>query len=431
MASQYTRPDSPATMQSPSAGTRLNGIDMARGAALLAMMATHILPVISPDAAGHPVPTWAGLLVSGRAAALFAVLAGVSLSLGRVPAARNRLGLALRAAVIFAVGLSLGTLSGDVSIILVDYGALFLCAIPVLRLGQRALGALAISWILLAPIAAYALRTVLRDGSSPLRLGHNPAWLDLKDPVTFLADVGVTGNYPVIVWFGYILAGLWIGRLPLRQRRTQIGLLAGGAAAAVLAKVAEWVLLGPLGGRAALLATPQASDGTLDALLRTDFSDVDQTGSAWWLATAAPHSGTTLDLVHTIGTAAAVLAGFLLVSRIRMVERSGVLIPLAGAGAMTLTLYTGHVAAVAWSQNGADRSLDGGWLLAVHVLVALAAGLVFRLKGWRGPLERVTHAAYRLGIRPRPDDGGATATPEAHPGEARPAPAASTRDAAR
>ncbi|WP_415853772.1 heparan-alpha-glucosaminide N-acetyltransferase domain-containing protein [Sinomonas sp. G460-2] len=395
MAAQTTRPDSPSTAQRTPSRGRLTGIDMARGAALLTMMATHLLPVISPDAAGHPEPTWIGLVVSGRAAALFAVLAGVSLSLGRVPAAKNRLGLALRAAVIAAVGLSLGSLNVDISIILVDYGALFLCAIPVLKLGQRALGALAVSWILLAPLAAYGLRTVLRDGSRPLRLGHNPAWLDLMDPARFAADIGATGTYPVIVWFGYILAGLWIGRLPLRRLGVQIGLLAGGVAAAVLAKCAEWVLLGPLGGRDALLATPQARDGQLDALLRADLSDVDQTGSVWWLLTAAPHSGTALDLVHTCGTSAAVLAGFLLIARIRVIDRTRVLLPLAGAGGMTLTLYTAHVAEIAWSQKSGSE-FDGAGLLAAHVLVALAAGLVFRLNGWRGPLERVTHAAYQL-----------------------------------
>ena len=60
---------------------RLDGIDLARGAALLAMMATHILPTLTQaPASGVWSATWVGTVLSGRAAALFAVLAGVSLT---------------------------------------------------------------------------------------------------------------------------------------------------------------------------------------------------------------------------------------------------------------------------------------------------------------------------------------------------------------
>src|SRR6478672_13564809 len=58
---------------------RLRGIDAARGLALLGMMATHVLPTFGSDA--QLTPTWVGLVFSGRAAALFAVLAGVGLAL--------------------------------------------------------------------------------------------------------------------------------------------------------------------------------------------------------------------------------------------------------------------------------------------------------------------------------------------------------------
>lgn len=376
---------------------RLTGVDLARGAALLAMMATHLLPTIAPNAAGHADPTWVGLVFSGRAAALLAVLAGVSLSLGRVPAAVNRLGLAFRAAVIAAVGLSLGMLQVDIAVILVQYAVLFWCAIPVLRLGQRALVLLSSAWILLAPIATFELRPWLLGATDPARLGHNPMWPDLADPLKLFGDLFVTGFYPVIEWFAYLLVGLWIGRLQLRRWGVQVGLVCGGAAAAVLAKGAEWALMIPLGGRAALMATPQASQWPLDAMLRANLTGVDQTGSVWWLATAAPHSGTTLDLLHTVGTSAAVLGAFLLVARIRPLERIGLLRPLAGAGGMTLTLYTVHVFAAAWSEGGGTPGLEREGLLAIHIVAALSVGLLFRANGWRGPLEWATHGASRLG----------------------------------
>jgi uncharacterized membrane protein len=62
-----------------SAPARLHGIDAARGLALLGMMATHLLPTFESNA--NLTPTWIGLIFSGRAAALFAVLAGVGLAL--------------------------------------------------------------------------------------------------------------------------------------------------------------------------------------------------------------------------------------------------------------------------------------------------------------------------------------------------------------
>ncbi|HEY9354865.1 MAG TPA: heparan-alpha-glucosaminide N-acetyltransferase domain-containing protein, partial [Arthrobacter sp.] len=102
--------------RSSSAADRLRGIDAARGLALLGMMATHLLPTFESNA--ELTPTWIGLTFSGRAAALFAVLAGIGLALStgkQVPAegaplGAARRGIALRAAVIAAVGLTLGGL---------------------------------------------------------------------------------------------------------------------------------------------------------------------------------------------------------------------------------------------------------------------------------------------------------------------------------
>ena len=125
---------------------------------------------------------------------------------------------------------------------------------------------------------------------------------------------------------------------------------------------------------------------------------MDQTGSAWWLATSAPHSGTTLDLLHTSGVAAAVVGVFLLAGR--LVQGSGldVLLPLRGAGAMTLSFYTAHLCVMA-SLYG--RPLPSGWTVegvywgqAVAILVL---GGIFAALSWRGPLEWVAHAANQLG----------------------------------
>ena len=88
---------------------RLAGIDAARGLALLGMMATHVLLTFERNA--ELTPTWVGLVFSGRASALFAVLAGIGLALStgkqrplqgpELSAARR--GTALRALVVAAV----------------------------------------------------------------------------------------------------------------------------------------------------------------------------------------------------------------------------------------------------------------------------------------------------------------------------------------
>ena len=138
--------------------TRLTGIDAARGLALLGMMATHLLPTFEADA--QLTPTWIGLTFSGRAAALFAVLAGIGLALStgkqRPPEGQElsgaRRGIALRALVIAVVGLFLGGLEVNVAVILVHYAVLFLCVLPFIGLSIRPLCAFAAGWVMGSPV---------------------------------------------------------------------------------------------------------------------------------------------------------------------------------------------------------------------------------------------------------------------------------------
>ena len=59
------------------ASARLVGVDLARAVALLGMMSVHVLPEL--DAAEAVTPAY--LIFAGRAAALFALLAGTGLAL--------------------------------------------------------------------------------------------------------------------------------------------------------------------------------------------------------------------------------------------------------------------------------------------------------------------------------------------------------------
>jgi uncharacterized membrane protein len=383
---------------------RLAGIDAARGLALLGMMATHVFPTFESNA--QLTPTWVGLVFSGRASALFAVLAGIGLALStgkqqpldgpRLWAARR--GIALRALVIGAVGLTVGGLEVNIAIILVHYAVLFLCVLPFLGLDVKHLLVLAAGWVLVSPAIAFLLRPWLLAAEPPLQLGHNPVWEDLSTPGVLLGDLFLTGYYPVFQWMTYLLVGLAIGRLALTSAAVPVLLLAVGTAVAVLAKWFSVVMMEDWGGRAQLQASLLDPSYPLESLLQVNLAGVDQTGSAWWLASSAPHSGTTLDLLHTSGIAAAAVGVFLILGR--LVQGAGVdlLLPLRGAGAMTLSFYTAHLCVMA-SLSG--QPLPSGWTVEgvywAQAAAILAIGGMFAALGWRGPLEWVAHAASQLG----------------------------------
>lgn len=387
----------------PASG-RLHGIDAARGLALLGMMATHLLPTFESNAG--LTPTWIGLTFSGRAAALFAVLAGVGLALSTgkhkpvqgpdLTAARR--GIALRALVIAAVGLTLGGLEVNLAIILVHYAVLFLCVLPFLGMGLRRLCVWAGGWILASPVLAYMLRPWLLAAEPPLKLGHNPSWEDLATPSRLLADVFFTGYYPVFQWLSYLLVGLIVGRLVLGRAMVPVVLLVAGSVAAVLAKTLGVTAMESWGGRAALEEVLNSPGYPLDSVLQVNLTGIPQEGSWWWLASAAPHSATTLDLLHTSAVAVAVIGACLLLGRLAEWVDLDLLLPLRGAGAMTLSLYTVHV----WVVSGFYlKPLPAGWtedgMYFAQAATAIIVGIVFVLLKWRGPLEWLGHAANQVG----------------------------------
>lgn len=373
---------------------RLTGVDAARGIALLGMMAVHVLPSTDDDG----TVSLAFHLASGRASALFAVLAGVGLALatgGTTPPSGRRLrsaraGVLGRALVVAAVGLTLGGLHTGVAVILVHYGALFCCALPFLGLRARPLAALAAGWLWLSPVVGHVLRGELPPGPGP-----NPSWAGLDDPVSLAVNVLVTGYYPVLQWTGYLLVGLGVGRSDLRRTDVQVGLLTVGLLLAAGARAASAYLLGRLGGYPHLAQsvppTSPIAHEPLDVALQTSLYGTTPTTSWWWLAVSGPHSGAPLDLVHTAGTALVVLAGCLLVAG----RWRTALLPLAAAGSMTLTLYTLHVAALG-PLAGPSAGWPDGLLLAVHAAVAVVAATAWRAnRDRRGPLEAVAAGSSR------------------------------------
>jgi uncharacterized membrane protein len=348
-----------------SAG-RVVGLDIARALALVGMMATHILPAFDLDGL-----TLSQQVAGGRASALFAVLAGVSIALmsGRSSPQHGRArwataaGLAVRALLIAVIGLVLGEADSGIAVILTYYGALFLLAIPFLGLRARSLAVLTAVWLVAAPIASHLLRPHLPPPSY-----DSPSFASLSDPWQLLTELTFTGYYPAVPWLAYVLAGMAVGRLALGPGRTTVRVGVVGAALAVAGWAVSEALLTMPGARRALISTftgPGAQD-TIDLTLARGLYGTTPTGSWWWLAVHAPHSATPFDLAHTIGRLAptALAVAF-------------------GAGAMTLTLYSAHVLL---RSDGLWDGDDMGTFVG-QVVVVLLVGAGFRLARSRGPLE--------------------------------------------
>ncbi|MFI5086626.1 MAG: hypothetical protein ACHP7K_11930 [Actinomycetales bacterium] len=69
------------------------------------------------------------------------------------------------------------------------------------------------------------------------------------------------------------------------------------------------------------------------------------------------------------------------------------LLPLSGAGAIPLTLYSAYVLTLAVGSTGPASGWPPVRLLAAYAFGALAAGTVLAVLRWRGPLELAAHGA--------------------------------------
>lgn len=385
-----------AAVLPPVAPGRIVGVDVARALALVGMMATHLLPGIE----GSHVP-WPQQLAGGRASALFAVLAGVSVALvsGRTTPVHGRaryaasVRLVVRAVLIGALGLLLGLVPSGIAVILAYYGVLFLLALPFLGLRARSLAALAVVWVLVMPAVSLVARRHL-----PEHVVGSPTPDSLLTPHLLLNELLLVGYYPAAVWLAYLLAGMALGRLDLRRRFVGVQVLAGGLVLAMVATLVSRTLLDRPDAAAALAGTyPDRSVGAdpvaLQAALTHGLHGTSPTGSWWWLATVAPHSGTPLDLAATIGSAMAVLGLCLLLTRVQ----PRVWAAAFGAGAMTLSLYTLHVVLMGrgwWPELETPDHYDD------QVLIVLGVGAVLALVPLRGPLETVVAIVSRAAATP-------------------------------
>jgi uncharacterized membrane protein YeiB len=398
-AASPPEPPAAGSLERAAGTSRLPAIDVARGVALLGMMAVHVLsPGVGAAGALHD-------LAGGRSAALFAVLAGVGLALGSGGAHPTperlhwaRRAIPIRAGVIGALGLTLGLVATPVAVILTYYAVLFLVAVPVLGWSTRRLALAAAGWALLSPVLSQLVRGAGWDDGP----GPNPSWIDLADPGNTALHLLLNGYYPVLTWVTYLLAGLAVGRSVLHRPQTAVRLVALGSGLAALAWLAATVCVRLAGGELALGATLDPFSyiaGRGDGLLNDSFFGTTPTTSWWFLGVMAPHSGAIPDLVHTTGTALLVIGIALLV-----VPRTGNwLRPLAAAGSMTLTLYSAHAVGLGLLEAADPDGRSPVWLvLLINVTVALVAATWWGSPTRRGPLEELVATSVEVSAPNRP-----------------------------
>jgi hypothetical protein len=340
---------------------RMVGVDLARGLALLGIMAAHVFHTIGLD--GGPVVV-GPMRPDDCSVGTFALVAGVSLALAsggcQILGCRDRAAagadIAVQAVLIAAVGFALG-FGAAVSVILAYYGMLFLFAIPLLGLRTWLLARIAIVAVIVAPLIVSA--TV---ASGAPRLEANATFPALfADPSGVVAALFVTGGYSVLAHLGYLCAGLAIGRMDLSSVQVNRRLLVGGFA--------------------------------LVAVVWT-----------WWLVLPTPRSHAWLDLVRTVnglGSAAAAVGAALLL--VRVPAMALLLRPIVATGTMALTLYSVYVLV------RTSRVLENS---PVEQYLVLLAGTLLLAASWRrllpqGPLEwlvaqcarRARHAVLATGAQ--------------------------------
>ncbi|MGF1663963.1 MAG: heparan-alpha-glucosaminide N-acetyltransferase domain-containing protein [Kineosporiaceae bacterium] len=377
------------------ATARLLGVDAARGIALLGMMVIHIVP--SQGETGAIAVAYD--VAHGRASALFAVLAGMSLVLAD-GGARGPVGgygtmlarAAVRAVLIGVVGLLLAMAGTPILVILTYYGLLFLLASPLIRLPAAVLAGLALGWAVLGPVVSHAVRSAY----GLEQFLESPSFDALADdPGRVVTGLLLTGTYPALTWLAYALAGAALGRAALGGGGL-LALAGGGLALAAAALAASTVLVER--GRPALDAASPFT--TVDG----SFYGTTPTDSWWWLVIARPHSGTPFDMLATIGSSVLVVAIMLLVVRGRTAPAW---IWLTAAGSMTLSLYSAHVVMVALGV-GEPAPAAQVWLL--QAAIVLLAGLAWRALLRRGPLEALVGRTVDLVAPQRRVSAGGTAS---------------------
>lgn len=354
----------PPRPDAPRARRRLDGVDIARGLAILGMVTVHFGPF--PVREEGPA-AWIYGSFYGKASVLFVLVAGVGVGLSsdrraEPQVARGR--MLYRTAWLLPLGLWLQTLQHPVAVILQYYAIYFLALVPFVGRSDRTiLGWAAGGWLggALAVLATYVLVpewVVPYGGDSP--------WGVAGDLVLF-------GYYPVVTWVPPMLLGVWLGRRDLRDDRLLALLVVAGVAVLVgTTLVGSWL--------------QEATGGTAG---RTEWR---------YLFTTVGHSEMPLAVAGATGLAVAVVGAASLLAR----RFPRVLWPLTALGRLALSVYVGHLLVfhVVPTLFPSETVAEGIATVLAFGAVAAAASVAWLAVFPRGPLEAVVRWPWERVFRP-------------------------------
>lgn len=356
-------------MAEDTGAARVDGLDLARGLAVLGMVVVNFKYVLGLEGSETGLLGALAAACDGRAAATFVTLAGMGVSL----MARRALGsgdpLALagvrrvllrRAAFLFALGvLDMSLWPGD---ILHFYAVYLVLAALLLAASDAALLAAAAGSVL--GFLGLFFFLDYEAGWDWAELRYAAPW----SPRGLFRHLFFNGYHPVFPWIAFLLAGMVLGRRGWGGRRARLGLAAGGLALTVAAEAASAVL----SGWAAADGTP---DGDWCALV---FGTQSMPPSPMYVLSGG---GSALAVIGLSLEAAAAFPAARALALVR------------AAGQMALTLYAAHVV-FGLAPLGRFGPADGSATLvfslaASGAFYAAALGFVraWRRRFERGPLE--------------------------------------------
>jgi uncharacterized protein len=349
---------------------RVFGFDLARALAIFGMVVVHFSLVMADGRTG---PGWlrAALgFLDGRAAATFVILAGIGvtsmsqravkgadpLAISKVRAALIRRGLFL-----LALGfINLRIWPGD---ILRVYGVSLLLAAQLITESDRRLLLGALGYAL--GFAALFLVLDFEKNWDWSTMTYHGLWT----PTGVVRNLFYDGFRGVLPWTGFLVFGMWLGRLDLRDSATNGRVAFAAACTALGAELISWHCV------SCFVAHPRGMDQeTIKALFGTESMP------------ALP-----LFLLASGGTAVAIIA---ISVRIAAAWPSRLWQPLVATGQMALTWYVAHIVlglgtvdalGLVASQTLLASAGYGVGFFALAVVASCLWKLVFR----HGPLEWV------------------------------------------
>lgn len=284
---------------------RFDGIDLARGLAIVGMVFAHLGPT---GFAGGVVADYTTTAVAGYPSALFAVLAGVSLGLfterGAADPVRTRLATLVRGVILLVAGTLMSMVQSTIAIVLTAIAAIYLLLFWLPRCK---------TWVISVLVAVLA--AISSVGFVLVELV--PLGFELFMP-----------PYPILAWLTYGSVGVLVHRFLVGNTKSQ-------AIAVVPALVVAAVGF--------VIRVNNAAVVPDEALAEATESQIDSDPGAQSLLTQSfePHTGMFGDLLASIAFAIAVICLCCLLCRVRWVNIASY--PLRAVGAMALTTYVAHV----------------------------------------------------------------------------------------